>query len=143
MGLQLRWSVASQGAFVFEAGYEIFNATDAASITGLTSQVGYELRIPFKPDYDDQFLLGVGLGYEYLVFSPKDPNATSASGGAFVPRLRAEDGATSLTSSVAIDLTLDGGVTAKALAQGSFLDSGTDQPAEMLGVNLKLAWGDL
>jgi hypothetical protein len=139
VGLQLRWSVASQGAFVFEAGYEIFNATDVATVSGLTSQVGYELRIPFKPDYDDQFLLGVGAGYEYLVFSPKDPNATSASGGALVPRLRV-GWRHMVASSVAIDLTLDGGVTAKALAQGNFLTS-TDQPAEMLGVNLGVAWG--
>jgi hypothetical protein len=140
VGLQLRWSVAAQSAFVFEAGYEIFNATDVATVGGLTSQIGYELRVPFKPSYRDQFLLGVGMGYEYLVFSPKDASYTGASGGGFVPRGRV-GWRHMIAASVAFDLTLDAGVTAKALSQGSFLTSAGDQAVEMVGVNFGVGWG--
>jgi hypothetical protein len=59
---------------------------DVATISGLTSQVGYELRVPFNSaTYDDQFLFGLGVGYEYLVFSPKDASFSSTSGGGFRP----------------------------------------------------------
>jgi len=46
-----------------------------------------------------------------------------------------------LTTSVGLDLSLDGGITGKALAQGSFLNSDSSQPAEMLAANLAVVWG--
>jgi hypothetical protein len=140
VGLQLRYSVSSRSAFFLEAGWELFNSTDVATISGLTSQIGYELRIPLDDRYKDQFLLGAGLGYEHLVYAPSDASQSTESGGAFLPRVRV-GWRHMLTASVGLDLSLDGGVTGKALAQGSFLNSATSQPAEMLAANLAVVWG--
>ncbi|HEY1691481.1 MAG TPA: tetratricopeptide repeat protein [Polyangiaceae bacterium] len=141
VGLQVRWSVGAQSAFLLEAGYETFNATQGAGVSGLTSQLGYELRVPFKPNYRDQFLLGVGIGYEYLTFSPQDASVSGVSGGGFVPRVRI-GWRHMLAAAVGLDLSLDGGIATSSLSQGSFLTaSGGSQTAEMLGVNVGIAWG--
>jgi hypothetical protein len=140
VGLQARYSVSSTSAFFLEAGWELFNSTQVATISGLTSQLGYELRIPLDGRYKDQFLLGVGLGYEHLVYTPTDAATSSQSGGAFLPRVRI-GWRHMLTTSVGLDLSLDGGITGKALAQGSFLNSDSSQPAEMLAANLAVVWG--
>jgi hypothetical protein len=139
-GLQVRYSVSASSAFFLEAGWELFNSTQIATISGLTSQLGYELRIPLDERYKDQFLLGVGLGYEHLIYTPTDTSQSSQSGGAFLPRARI-GWRHMLATSVALDLSLDGGVTGKALAQGSFLNSDSSQPAEMLAANLAVVWG--
>jgi hypothetical protein len=140
VGLQVRYSVSSKSAFFLEAGWELFNSTSAATISGLTSQLGYELRIPLDHQYADQILLGLGIGYEHLVYTPSDDSTASGSGGAFLPRARV-GWRHMLTTSVGLDLSLDGGVTGKALAQGTFLYGATSQPAEMLAANLAVVWG--
>jgi hypothetical protein len=141
VGLQLRWSVGPQSAFLFEAGYELFNSTDVATISGLTSQIGYELRVPFDPSYDNQFLLGLGVGYDFLVYSPKDASFSSQNGGGVIPRVRL-GWRHMFAASVALDLSLDAGVATKALSHGTFLGGGADaQPAEMIGLNAGVAWG--
>jgi hypothetical protein len=140
VGLQVRYSVSSKSSFFLEGGWELFNSTVQATISGLTSQLGYELRIPLDRQYADQIVLGLGMGYEHLVYTPTDASQGSASGGAFVPRARA-GWRHMLTTSVGLDLSLDGGVTGKALAQGTFLNGATSQPAEMLAANLAVVWG--
>jgi hypothetical protein len=141
VGLQGRYSIGAQSAFFLEVGYEVFNSTDVATISGLTSELGYELRIPIDYDYDDQILLGLGIGYDFLVFSPKDATYSSENGGAVIPRLRF-GWRHMLATSVALDLALGGGVTAQALTHGTFLNGGaTGQPVELLTLNAGLAWG--
>jgi hypothetical protein len=140
VGLQVRYAVSARSAFFIEAGWELFNETSQATISGLTSQLGYELRIPLDDRYEDQLLLGVGLGYEHLVYTPTDASNPTQSGGAFLPRVRA-GWRHMLTASVGLDLSLDGGITGTALAQGSFLNGATSQPAEMLAANLSVVWG--
>jgi Tetratricopeptide repeat len=139
-GLQIRYSVSSRSAFFLEGGWELFNSTQGVTISGLTSQLGYELRIPVDERYKDQLLLGLGLGYEHLVATSTDPSRSSQSGGAFVPRVRV-GWRHMLTTSVGLDLSLDGGITGKALSQGSFLTGDGSQPAEIVAANLAVVWG--
>jgi hypothetical protein len=138
VGLAFRWSVSASGAFLVEAGYEHFNETVVATIQGLTSQVGFEFRIPFDDAYDDQFLIVPGLGYEFVQYSPTQAGASNANGGALVPRLRL-GWRHMLTASSALDLALDGG--AKAVAHGSFLSDSTAPSAVLLAVNVAVHWG--
>lgn len=141
VGGELRWSVGSQSAFFLDVGYEIFNTTAAATASGVMSELGYELRIPFDYDYDDQFLLGVGLGYDFFVFSPKDAAFSSENGGALIPRVRL-GWRHMIGTGVGLDFSIDGGVTAHALAHGSFLSGGADtQPVELVTLNVGIAWG--
>lgn len=139
VGLQVRYSVSRSSAFFLEGGWELFNSTDVATISGLTSQLGYELRIPLDYQYDDQLLLGLGLGYEYFVYTPKDASLSGVSGGAFVPRVRL-GWRHMLTTSVGLDLSLDAGITGSALESGTLLNGGS-QPVELLAANLGVVWG--
>jgi hypothetical protein len=144
VGLQLRYSVSRGSAFFLEGGWELFNSTDVATISGLTSQLGYELRVPFDPQYNDQFLLGLGLGFEYLVLTPKDVSQTGTNASVFVPRARL-GWRHMLTASVGLDLTLGVGITGKALATNGFLESATpgasSPPVEIIAANLGVVWG--
>ena len=108
VGLQMGYSFGPQSALVVEAGYEVFNATDVATVWGLASLVGYELRISLDAGYDNQVLLGAGMGFEYLVLSPKEALAVNESTWGFVPRLRL-GWRHMVTASVGLDLALDGG----------------------------------
>jgi hypothetical protein len=139
IGLAFRWSVGSGGALLVEAGYEHFNETVIATIQGLTSQVGFEFRIPLDPAYDNQFLIVPGLGYEFIEYSPNQvAGASSENGGALVPRLRL-GWRHMVTASSGFDLALDGG--AKAVAHGSFLTQSTTPSAVLLAVNAAFHWG--
>lgn len=140
VGLQFRYSFGPQSALVVEAGYEVFNATDVATVSGLSSLVGYELRVPLDPGYDNQFLLGAGMGFEYLVLSPKEALAVNESTWGFVPRLRL-GWRHMVTASVGLDLALDGGLAFGALSQSSGFLGNQNQPTEMLAVNFGVAWG--
>jgi hypothetical protein len=141
VGGELRWSTGPQSAFFLDAGYEIFNSTDVATISGLTTELGYELRIPLDYDYDDQLLLGLGVGYDFFIFSPKDASFSSENGGAIVPRVRF-GWRHMIGTGVALDLSLDGGVTAHALSHGAFLNGGADtQAVELVTLNVGVAWG--
>ena len=142
VGLQLRYSVTQSSAFYLEGGWELFNSTDVATISGLTSQLGYELRVPFDPRYNNQFLLGLGLGFEYLVATPKDVSQSGTSAGIFVPSVRV-GWRHMLTDSVGLDLALGLGITAKGLSTGSFLQGapGQSTTVEILAANLGVVWG--
>jgi hypothetical protein len=142
VGLQLRYSVSRSSAFFLEGGWELFNSTDVATISGLTSQLGYELRVPLDPRYNNQFLLGLGLGLEYLVATPKDVSTSGTSAAIFVPELRL-GWRHMLTDSVGLDLALGFGITGKALSTGSFLQGapGESTTVEILAANLGVVWG--
>jgi hypothetical protein len=142
VGLQVRYSVSRSSAFFLEGGWELFNSTTVATISGLTSQLGYELRVPLDPLYNNQFLLGLGLGFEYLVYTPNIVSVSGTSAGVFVPQLRV-GWRHMLTTSVGLDLALGFGITAKGLSTGSFLQSapGESSTVEILAANLGVVWG--
>jgi hypothetical protein len=143
VGLQVRYSVSPGSAFFLEAGWELFNSTDVATISGLNSQLGYELRVPLDASYNNQFLLGLGLGFEYLVVTPKDVSQSGTSAGVFVPQVRG-GWRHMLTASVGLDLTLGLGITGKALATNGFLEGApgaSSPPVEILAANLGIVWG--
>jgi hypothetical protein len=140
VGVQFRYSFGPQSALVVEAGYETFNSTQGATISGLTSLVGYELRVPLDVRYDNQLLLGAGMGFGYLVFASKDASATSESAWGFIPTVRV-GWRHLLTKSVGFDLTLGGGVSTKALSQSGGFVTGTGDASEVLAANIGLAWG--
>ncbi len=141
VGIQVRYSTGLKGALVLEAGYEPFNSTDANqdTMSGLSSQVAYELRFPLDVEYNNQILFVPGLGYEHLQVSPTNAQAVSYSVGAFVPRVRV--GIRHLLGpATAIDFSLDGGV-ANFFAYGSFpYDSNASLTAFFAG-NVSVAWG--
>lgn len=142
VGLQLRWSVTRRGAFVLEGGFEQFNS-GAYNISGLTSQLAYEVRFPLDPDFTDQLFLAPGLGFEYFTDSPRQAGASATSGGAFVPRVRF--GYRHLVAAAtALDFALDAGVTTGALAEGTFLTTapnGGSPTAELIAFNFAFVWG--
>jgi hypothetical protein len=145
VGLQLRYSVTRSSAFFLEGGWELFNSTTVATISGLTSQLGYELRVPLDPQYDNQFLLGLGLGFEYLVYTPNIVSVSGTSAGIFVPEMKV-GWRHMLTTSVGLDLALGFGITGQGLATGGFLASsggtgGSSPPVELPAANLGVVWG--
>ncbi|HEX3345961.1 MAG TPA: tetratricopeptide repeat protein [Polyangiaceae bacterium] len=144
VGLQLRYAVSSGSAFYLEGGWELFNSTDVATISGLSSQLGYEVRVPLDAPYNNQFLVGLGLGFEYLILTPKDVSQSGSNAAVFVPRIRA-GWRHMLTTSVGLDLTLGVGITGKALATNNFLESTTpgasSPPVEIIAANLGVVWG--
>ena len=91
-----------------------------ANISGLTSQLGYELRVPLDYRYNNQFLFGLGLGFEYFVVTPNIVSAPGTSVGIFVPQLKA-GWRHMLTTSVGLDLALGFGITGEALATSPYL----------------------
>jgi tetratricopeptide (TPR) repeat protein len=141
VGVQVRYSTGMKGALVLEAGYEPFNSTDANldTMSGLSSQVAYELRFPLDPEYNNQILFAPGLGYEHLEVTPTSAQATSYSVGAFVPRVRI--GVRHLLRpATAIDFSLDGGV-ANFFAYSSFPYDSNASLTGFLAVNVSVAWG--
>ncbi len=139
VGLILRWSISASGAIFVEGGYEHFNDTTFAVLQGLTSQVGYEFRIPLDYDFTNQFLIAPGVGYEFLQISPNQAGLSPETGGAIVPRLRL-GWRHMLTTSSALDLALDGGVMAVAVG-GNFLSVSSQPSAVLAALNVGVQWG--
>jgi tetratricopeptide (TPR) repeat protein len=139
VGLQIRWSTSSGGTLLLEGGFEQFNS-GAANISGLTSQLAYEARFRLDPRYDNQLFIAPGVGYDYFTYSPRFAGTSSGSGGAVIPRLRF-GWRHMLATSAALDFSLDGGITAKALAQGTFLTDTASPTAVLIALNVGVAWG--
>lgn len=136
VGLQFRYSVGRPGTLIVEAGYEHFNASDVAptSTSGLTSQLGWEFRLPLDAEYDNQLLLTPGVGYEHLVVAGNG-QSLSLPFDVLVPRARVGY-RRMLTPSAGIDFGIDGGL-AFALAQS--IGGSTSVP--LIGLDVSLVWG--
>jgi tetratricopeptide (TPR) repeat protein len=141
LGAQLRYSTGSHGALLLEAGYEHFNSTstDPEVVSGFTSLLAFELRVPLGGSYDNQFLVAPGIGYEELVFSPSDVGLSPYSEGALAGRVRAGY-RHMLGASVAADLSLEGGWAAFFKYDGSTVDE-HDSTGAMVAGNVAIAWG--
>lgn len=141
VGIQVRYATSSGGALVAELGYEYFNATsiDPFQLSGLTSLLGYEFRIPLDPSYDNQVLVVPELGYEHLSLSFTDASASSQTLGAFVPRLRV-GWRHMLESATALDLSLDGGA-ASFFSYDKFPFDSSTTASGLVTLNLSIAWG--
>ena len=141
VGVQVRYSVGKGGALVAEVGYEHFNATsvDTAQVSGLTSLLGYELRFPLDPEYDDQVIVMPALGYEHLSVSFADATTASQSVGGFVPRLRG-GWRHMLQASTAIDLSLEVGA-GSFFAYEKFPYDSNQTASGLIVANVSVAWG--
>jgi len=141
LGAQLRYSIGSHGALLLEAGYEHFNSTsiDPEVVSGFTSLLALELRVPLGGSYDNQLLVAPGVGYEHLVFSPSDLSLSPYSEGAVTARVRAGY-RHMLGASVALDLSLEGGWAAFFKYDGSTLDA-HDSTGDIVAANVAIAWG--
>jgi hypothetical protein len=140
-GLQVRYALGASGAVVGEIGYEYFNTTsvDAVQISGLTSLLGYEFRVPLDPAYDNQLLVVPELGYEHLTVSFVDAMAPSQNVGAFVPRIRF-GWRHMLAAATALDVSLDGGAGSFFTYDKFPFDSNTTASG-VVTLNLSVAWG--
>jgi hypothetical protein len=140
VGAQVRYATTPHGAILIEAGYELFNLTDAdaATISGLSSQLGYEIRLPLDLEYRDQLLIVPGLGYEHLAVSPTGGQGQEVSMGAFVPRARF--GFRHLLSpGAAIDVSLDAGV-ANFFQYSKFPYDSSQSLTVLLAANVGMVW---
>ena len=140
VGVQLRYSFGPSTAVFVEAAYEHFNATsvDPVIISGLSSQLGIEWRFPLDADYNNQFIVAPGLGFEHLVIQPGTQPAEGSLGG-FVPRVRL-GWRHLLTPSAGLDLSLDAGI-ANFFRYGGFPFDSSDPAAFFAGLNVALVWG--
>jgi hypothetical protein len=141
VGAQVRYSVGPGGALVFEAGFEPFNltSTDAVTVEGLSAQIAYELRFRLDPEFDNQLLVDLGLGYEHLNVSPTNPQFAASSVGAFVPRARF--GFRHLVSpSAAVDFSLDAGI-ANFFEYSSFPYDSNQSLTGFVAGDVSVAWG--
>jgi Tetratricopeptide repeat len=141
LGLGIRYAVSSSGALLLEAGYELFDSTasDANTVSGLSSEVGYEWRFPLDPTYRNQLVLALGLGYEHLAIRPSSPQASGTSVGAFVPRVRF-GWRHMLATSTALDVSIDGGAV-NFFAYSQFPYDPNSQTTYLVAVNAAVAWG--
>jgi hypothetical protein len=140
VGMQFRYSFGTS-ALMLEAGYEHYNTTniDAATLSGLTSLVAFEFRVPLDQDYDNQLLLAPGVGYQHRVVVPTDPQFQSTSAGAFVPRVRLGY-RRMLDAAVALDVALDFGVT-KYFAYEKFPFDSSEPTQELVALGVAVLWG--
>lgn len=140
VGAQVRYATTPHGAILIEAGYELFNLTDAdaATISGLSSQLGYEIRLPLDLEYRDQFLVAPGLGYEHSAVSLTGGQGQGFSMGAFVPRARFGFRHL-LTPGAALDVSLDAGV-ANFFRYGKFPYDSSQSLTVLLAANVGMVW---
>lgn len=140
VGLRLAYAWSDTSSLLLEAGYERFNTieTDIATISGLSSQIAYEARLPFsQSDVDNFWILGVGFGYEHLSVSANGIQATgSTSFGGVLGRGRFGY-RRNLGAKAAVEFTLDGGGGKFFAYSGGGGSTGTG----MLGLNVALLWG--
>jgi len=140
VGAQVRYATSPHGAILIEAGYELFNLTDAdaATISGLSSQLGYETRLPLDLEYRNQFLVAPGLGYEHLAVSLTGGQGQRFSMGAFVPRVRFGFRHL-LTPGAAIDVSFDAGV-ANFFQYSKFPYDSNQSLTVLLAANVGMVW---
>jgi hypothetical protein len=140
VGAQVRYATSPHGTLLMEAGYEIFNLTDtdAATISGLSAQIGYELRVPLDLEYRNQVLIAPGLGYENLAVSPTSAQVQGVALAAFVPRVRFGERHL-LTPGTAIDFSIDAGV-ANFFQYSKFPYDSNQDLTVLLAANIGIVW---
>lgn len=139
VGLGLRYSMGGAGSLLLEAGYEHFNGTniDPGVVSGFTSQIAYELRLPMTSDWDDQLILAPGVGFVQLYDQPSNPSADQTSGGAL--GIRGRFGWRHMVqNSTGIDLSIDAGIPNLATS-GTFVFE--SQTTVLVAANVGIAWG--
>jgi hypothetical protein len=141
VGLEVRYAFGPSFALLVEGSYEHFNsnAVDLAVLSGLSAQIGVEWHVPLDADYENQFIVAPGIGYEHLVIEPGVVQPTAASVGAFVPRVRL-GWRHLLLPSAGIDLSLDGGV-ANFFAYRDFPFDSSNPTTFLVALNVALVWG--
>ena len=140
VGLRLAYSFGLPHSLFVEAGYERFNVTAAEGLNvgGLSSQVGYEARVPINPqkNIDNMLILGAGFSFEELFLSSTPGlGLSNASISGFGLRGRAGY-RRNLGAKSAFEATLDGGA-AKFVVSGG----GSGPAAPWLGLNIALLFG--
>jgi hypothetical protein len=140
VGLQVRYSFGPSSALILEAAYEHFNSTavDFAIVSGLSSQLAFELRFPLDADYTNQFIVAPGLGFEHLLVQPGVESISGSLGG-FVPRVRVA-WRHLVASSAGVDLSLDGGAV-NFFAYSAFPFDSSNSTTFFVGLNVALVWG--
>jgi hypothetical protein len=140
VGARLSWVLDDTNTLLVELGYERFDDSGAEAITvsGLTTQIAYEARLPFNrdTDIDNLWILGAGVGYEHLVFGnvPQALGITVPSIGGVGPRARAGY-RHNFSRSSAFEATLDGGLSFFFTYDG---ESPPTKATPWLGLNLAL-----
>jgi hypothetical protein len=144
VSLRLAWVANETSSLLAELGYEMFDnsGAEAIALSGLTTQIAYEARIPFSRErnLDNLVILGAGVGYEHLIFSygPEIVVASAPSIGAFGPRARAGY-RHNVSRHAALEFTLDGGASGFfAYNGGPSLVSGW---TPWMGLNVALLFG--
>jgi hypothetical protein len=146
IGLQLRYSLGRIATVFLEGAYQHFNSNSSSTdslqgtIQGLTSQVGLELRFPLDEDYDNEFIVAPGLGFDHIVATTTLASNVTTTAGAIIPRVRA-GWRHMLDSNAAIDLSLDFGVGKFAQYDGDFPFGGNGSEVAMIAANAALVWG--
>src|SRR5579883_2795264 len=82
LGLRLGYSFNETSSIILEGAYERFNneTIDPFSVSGLSTFLGYEARLPYtKSSIDRYWLIGLGLGYEHLNITSNAIVVASAS----------------------------------------------------------------
>ncbi len=98
--------------------------------------------MPLDGRYNNQFLFGLGLGFEYFVVTPNIVSVSGTSVGILVPQLKA-GWRHMLTNSVGLDLALGFGITGEALATSDYLrgSGASSPPVEILAATRGGGWG--
>jgi hypothetical protein len=137
VGGRLAYSFGTTSSLLIEVGYERFNTTsaDPFSLSGLSSLVGYEARFTLsKTNPDNLFLLGIALGWEYLILSSNGVQTVSAAKyGAIVPRGRLGF-RHNFGPSAAFEVSADGGAARFFLVEAD----GNGSTAGLASLNLAL-----
>lgn len=142
VGLRVGYSLNRTFTLLAEAGYMYVNTStqDVLRISGLSTQVGFDARVPFdrKRDMDNLVIFGLGIGYEHLVTSTNTilaiPTPTFGSIG---PRGRIGY-RHNFGPKVALEVSLDGGVERTFIVTGG---SGGGTTSGLLGMQLAILFG--
>lgn len=143
IGARLNWWVSPVGSWFAELGYERFNTTqeDNAQVSGLSGQLGYEARLPYRRDsIDNWWVLGLGVGYDALWITQTGSAGFSGGSASLAALLgRGRFGFRhNLSPRTGLEATLDGAI-GRVFPIGSGTANGVT--AGMLGLNVGLVFG--
>jgi hypothetical protein len=143
VGLRINFWLNPVGSLFAELGYERFNTTqeDNATVSGLSSQIGYEARLPYRRDSLDNFwVLGLGVGYDALWITQTGSAGFSGGSASLAALLgRGRFGFRhNLSPRTGLEATFDGAI-GRVFPIGDGTANGVT--AGMLGLNVGLVFG--